>query len=173
MTGALVLAAAVALLAGAPQDASSPMLQVVRQMRETAAQMRGKLPPEEIAEMLAAADQIERDARAGAYNPPPPPRQAGKPAADPAKRLVAEHGKVDWLDQQPACVGYGWENYRTFHLSSGDRDAERDGLCKTAYGHFYEYFMTVRNGGDHAKAARALEAYDQAAKAAVKFYERR
>ncbi|NEX93193.1 hypothetical protein [Caulobacter sp. 17J65-9] len=163
----LFMAAALALSA----DTTAQMVEIARQMRVTAEQMRGQLPPEEIAEMLASADQIERDALAGAYAAPTP---AAATSADPAARIMAEHdGRTEWLARETACTGYSWENYRTFRLSTGDRDAERDKLCQVAYRHWEDYFLTVRNGGGTAKAAPALEAYDAAAHAAVDFYERR
>jgi len=150
------------------QDNSQQMREVVAQMRATAAQMKGQLPPEDIAEMLRSADEMEKGIKDGAFAAPPPP------APDLAGRIAAAHGgRLDWLMGQPACVGYMWENWRTFRLKSGDRDAARDALCQKAFSHYEEYFLTTRSGGDKAKAERALAAYDQAAQEAVDFFNRK
>lgn len=165
LCGLLALIAAPPLLA---QDNSAAMADVIRQMRATADQMEGQLSAEEIAEMRRSADELERENRKGAFRAPPVRVDPG----DVAGRLVREHAKVDWLDQLPACVGYGWENYRTFRLKSGDRDAERDILCQRAFGHFADY-RAKQQSGDFAGSRVSLEAYDKAARAAVDFFERR
>lgn len=168
----IILSGAIALLATAPvaaQDNSAAMADVIRQMRATADQMEGKLPAEEIAEMRRSADELERENGKGAFRAPPVRIDPG----DVAGRIAAEHGgKVDWLDQLPACVGYGWENYRTFRLMSGDRDAERDVLCSRAFGYYAEH-MAKQQRGDFAGSRVSLDAYDKAAHAAVDFFERR
>lgn len=162
----------VALLAAAPlcaQDNSAAMADVIRQMRATADQMEGQLSAEEIAEMRRSADELERENRKGAFQAPPVRIDPN----DVAGRISAEHGgKVDWLDQLPACVGYGWENYRTFRLKSGDRDAQRDLLCQRAFGHYADH-MAKQRSGDFAGSRVSLDAYDKAAHAAVDFFERR
>ena len=143
------------------------MADVIRQMRATADRMEGRLPAEEIAEMRRSADELEREDRKGAFAAP----RTGIDPGDVAGRIAAEHGgKVDWLDQLPACVGYGWENYRTFRLKSGDRDAERDNLCRRAFGHLADYRAKQRSG-DFAGSRLSLDAYDKAAHAAVDFFE--
>lgn len=163
------LMAAFAALPLSAQDNSAAMAEVIRQMRATADQMEGQLSAEEIAEMRRSADELERDNRKGAFRAPPTRIAAN----DIAGRISAEHGgKVDWLDQQPACVGYGWENYRTFRLRSGDRDAERDILCQRAFGHFADH-MAKQRSGDFAGSRFSLDAYDKAAHIAVDFFERR
>lgn len=166
------LCALFALISAPPllaQDNSAAMAVVIRQMRATADQMEGQLSAEEIAEMRRSADELERENRKGAFRAAPVRVDPG----DVAGRLAREHGgKVDWLDQLPACVGYGWENYRTFRLKSGDRDAERDLLCQRAFGHYADH-MAKQQSGDFAGSRVSLEAYDKAAHAAVDFFERR
>lgn len=168
----VALCAALAGLTAVPllaQDSSAAMADVIRQMRATADQMEGQLAAEEIAEMRRSADELERENRKGAFRAPPVRTDPN----DVAGRISAEHGgKVDWLDQLPACVGYGWENYRSFRLKSGDRDAERDTLCSRAFGHFANY-MAKQRSGDFAGSRVALDLYDKAAHAAVDFFERR
>lgn len=150
------------------QGNSQQMRDMVAQMRATAAQMKGQLPPEDIAEMLRSADEIEKGIKDGAYAAPAPA------APDLTARIAAAHqGKLDWLMGEPACVGYMWENWRTFRLQSGDRDAQRDLLCRKAFSSYEDYFLTTRNGGDRAHAMRALAAYDKAAQEAVDFFERK
>lgn len=165
LCGLFALLAAPSVLA---QDNSAAMADVIRQMRATADQMEGQLSAEEIAEMRRSADELERENRKGAFRAAPVRVDPG----DVAGRLVREHSKVDWLDQLPACVGYGWENYRTFRLKSGDRDAERDILCQRAFGHYADH-MAKQQRGDFAGSRVSLEAYDKAAHAAVDFFERR
>ena len=166
------LCGAFAMLAAAPlsaQDNGAAMADVIRQMRATADRMEGQLSAEEIAEMRRSADELERENRKGGFRAPP----ARPDPSDVAGRISAEHGgKVDWLDQLPACVGYGWENYRTFRLKSGDRDAERDVLCQRAFGHYADY-MAKQRSGDFAGSRISLDAYDKAAHGAVDFFERR
>lgn len=167
----LMICSAIVAFAPAPllaQDNGAAMAEVIRQMRETANQMEGSLSAEEIAEMRRSADELERENGKGAFRAPPPRVESW----DVAGRIAAEHGgKVDWLDQRPACVGYGWENYRTFRLQSGDRDAERDILCRRAFGHYADH-MAKMQSGDFAGARASLDAYDKAAHAAVDFFER-
>lgn len=168
----VTLCAAFAALTAVPllaQDSSAAMAEVIRQMRATADQMEGQLSAGEIAEMRRSADELERENRKGAFRAAPVRIDPN----DVAGRISAEHGgKVDWLDQRPACVGYGWENYRSFRLTSGDRDAERDALCQRAFGHFADY-MAKQRSGDFAGSRVALDLYDKAAHAAVDFFERR
>ncbi|SCY61933.1 hypothetical protein SAMN05660666_02276 [Novosphingobium aromaticivorans] len=163
---------ALAALTGSPlfaQDNGAAMAEVVRQLRLTADRMEGQLPASDIADMRRQADDLERENKLGAFSAssaPPVSKRA-------AERIAAEHGgRLDWLDQHPACVGYGWENYRTFRLASGDRDAERDVLCQRAFGNYAAY-MAGQRAGDFAGSDALREAYDKAAHAAVDFFERR
>jgi hypothetical protein len=54
-------------------------------------------------------------------------------------------------------------------VSAGDRDAQRDVLCQKAFGHMADYVRLARNG-ERDKARVAVEAYDKAAREAVRFY---
>lgn len=164
LVGVFLLPAA--SLAGQPGAAGNA--DIVRQLRATADAMEGKLSREDIAELRRSADELEREGGAGN------PGSGSMPAdpADVAERIEREHGKVDWLDQKPACVGYGWENYRSFRLKSGDRDGERDILCHRAFGYYADY-MARQRSGDFAGSRVSLAAYESAAHAAVDFFEGR
>lgn len=159
----LSLFAAPALAQSTPQK----MLDMARQIRAQAAQMKDTLSPEDYADMLAQAEQVEQDVRDGGFSVPV--------AAEPvtlAKRIADAHqGRLDWLDGEAACVGYGWENHRTFVSNYGD--AERDRLCRAAFAHFEKYFLITRNGGGSAAGEPHLAAYDRAAQVAVDYYARK
>jgi len=165
----LALALALALIAPAAQAQNTPqqMLDLARQLRAQAAQMKDSLSPEDVADLLRQAEEIEQGVRDGGYSAPV--TQAPVALSD---RIAAAHdGRLDWLDGEAACVGYGWENHRTFVSNYGD--TKRDGLCRTAFAHFERYFLLTRSGGDRAEAERSLDAYDRAAQAAVAYYEGR
>ena len=154
--------------AAAAQDNAQQMLEMAKRVRATAEQMKDSLSPEEIADMLKQADEIEQGAREGAFTaPPPPPPSLAQRIAD------AHGGRLEWLRTETACAGYDRENFRTYRLSTGDRDAERDVLCRAAYEAWEAYFRTTVNGGGTAAGDPLLAAYDRAAQAAVDFYERR
>lgn len=159
--------ALVAAPAAQAQDTPQKMLDLARQLRAQAAQMKGSLPPEDVADLLRQAEEIEQGVRDGGYSAPV--------AVEPpslAKRIADAHGgRLDWLAHEVACVGYAWENYRTFVSNYGD--PERDRLCRIAYGHYANYFLTARDGAGSAKTDPLLAAYDEAAKAAVDYYARR
>jgi hypothetical protein len=162
---ALTLVAAPAI--GRAQDTPQRMLDLARQVRAQAAQMKDSLPPEDVADLLRQADEIEQGVRDGAYSAP-----VAKEPITISKRIADAHqGRLDWLARETACVGYAWENHRTFVSNYGD--PERDRLCRTAYAHFEEYFLVTRSGNGGARSDRALEAYDGAARAAVDYYERK
>lgn len=149
------------------QDTSQKMLDMARQIRAQAAQLKDQLSSEDYESMVAQAAQIEQDVRDGGFSAP-----VAQAPVTLSKRIADAHqGRLDWLDGEAACVGYGWENHRTFVSTYGD--PERDRLCRTAFAHFEEYFLTVRNGGGGAAAEPHLEAYDRAAQAAVDHYGRR
>ena len=149
------------------QDTPQKMLDMARQIRSQAAQMKDQLSSEDYADMLAQAAQIEQDVRDGGFSAP-----AAEEPVPVSKRIADAHqGRLDWLDGEAACVGYGWENHRTFVSNYGD--PERDRLCRTAFAHFETYFLKVRNGGGGAAAEPSLEAYDRAAQAAVDYYGRK
>lgn len=146
------------------QDTSQRMLDLARQIRAQAAQMKDTLPPEEVADLIRQAEEIEQGVRDGGYSA----SVAEQPLSLPDRIAAAHGGRLDWLDGEAACVGYGWENHRTFVSNYGD--AKRDQLCRAAYGHFERYFLLTRDGGDRAQALSALEAYDRAAQAAIAYY---
>ena len=165
----LPLAIAFSLFAApAPaQDTSQKMLDMARQIRAQAAQMKDQLSSEDYADMLAQAAQIEQDVRDGGFSAP-----VAKEPVTVSKRIADAHqGRLDWLDGEAACVGYGWENHRTFVSNYGD--PERDRLCRTAFAHFETYFLMARNGSGSAAAEPHLQAYDTAAQAAVDYYGRK
>ena len=140
---------------------------MARQMRAQAAQLKGQLSPEDYADMIAQAAQIEQDVRDGGFSAPPT-----KEPISLAKRIADAHqGRLDWLDGEAACVGYGWENHKTFASNYGD--PERDRLCRAAFAHFEKYFLMVRSGSGSEAAESHLEAYDRAAQAAVEYHHSR
>jgi hypothetical protein len=163
---ALVLSLLAPVGAATAQDQTQPMIELARKMRAQAEQMKGSLPPEEIAEMLKQADEIEEGARAGGFNAPPPP------APTLSQRIADAHeGRLDWLHGKEACVGYSWESYRTFSFTPGVV-TERDRLCRTAYGHWDKYFTQTRDGAGSAATEPHLAAYDKAAQAAVDYFNK-
>jgi hypothetical protein len=165
----LPLAIALTLIAApaAAQDTSQKMLDLARQLRSQAAQMKDQLPPEDIADLISQAEQIEKDVRDGGFSAP-----VAQAPVSVSKRIADAHqGRLDWLDGEAACVGYGWENHRTFVSNYGDPD--RDRLCRTAFAHYEKYFLTARNGAGSAATDPLLEAYDRAAQAAMDYYARK
>lgn len=166
----LVHLAAMLTLVAAPaaaQDTPQKMLDLARQIRAQAAQMKDTLPPEDVAEMIRQAEELEQGVKDGGFSAP-----VAQTRVDVAKRLADAHdGRVDWLAREAACVGFSWENHRTFVSNYGD--AERDRLCRTAYAHYADYFLTLRDGGPASRYEPALEAYDKAAQAAVAYYARK
>lgn len=162
---ALVLSLLAPAGAATAQDQTQPMIELARKMRAQAEQMKGSLPSEDIAEMLKQADEIEEGARAGGFNAPPPEVTLSQRIAD------AHEGRLDWLFGKAACVGYGWETYKTFAFTPGVV-TERDRLCRVAYAHWDKYFTLTRDGAGSAAAEPHLAAYDKAAQAAVDFYEK-
>jgi hypothetical protein len=165
----LHLAIALTLIAvpAAAQDTPQTMLDLARQLRAQAAQMKDSLPAEDVADLIRQAEEIEQGVKDGGYSAP-----VAQERVSVAKRLSDAHGgRVDWLARETACVGYSWENHRTFVSNYGD--AERDRLCREAYAHYATYFLTLRDGGPASRYEPALEAYDQAAQAAVAYYARK
>lgn len=166
-----IAAAALTLLAapatGHAQDTPQKMLDLARQLRTQAAEMKDSLPAEDVADLLRQADEIEQGVRDGGFSAP-----VAKEPITISKRIADAHqGRLNWLPTEVACVGYAWENHRTFVSNYGD--PERDRLCRTAYAHFEEYFLVTRSGDGGARSDRALEAYDRAAQAAVDYYARK
>jgi hypothetical protein len=152
---------------GRAQDNSQKMLDLARQLRAQAVQMKDSLPPEDVADLIRQAEEIEQGVKDGGYSAP-----VSSEPASLAKRITDAHGgRLDWLAHETACVGYSWENHRTFVSNYGD--PPRDALCRTAYGHYAEYFRIARDGGGTARSDPALAAYDKAAQAAVDYYLRK
>jgi hypothetical protein len=149
------------------QDTPQKMLDIARQLRTQAAQMKDQLSAEDVADLISQAEQIEKDVRDGGFSVP----VAQEPMTISRRIAAAHEGRLDWLFGKAACVGYGWENHRTFVSNYGD--PERDRLCRTAFAHYETYFLTARNGGGSAASDPHLEAYDRAAQAAVDYYERK
>lgn len=157
----------IAAPAAQAQDTPQKMMDLVRQLRAQAAEMKGKLPPEDIADILRQADELEQGVKDGGFSAP-----VAVEAPSVAKQIADAHeGRVDWLARETACVGYSWENHRTFVSNYGD--PERDRLCRTAYAHYADYFVTLRDGGPAAAYEPKLAAYDRAATAAVAHYARK
>ncbi|GAA4012994.1 hypothetical protein GCM10022280_08830 [Sphingomonas swuensis] len=165
----LISVVALALLCGsAPEamaQASPDMAQVVRQLRETAERMRGQLPPEDIAEMLRNADELERENRKGSFAP------VAAPASPPIiAHLEKVHGATfEWLMRTTTCAGYQWENWRRYDITTGDHIAERNAGCKRAFGLYERYFLAARSG-DQRTALPLLAEYDKAAHEIVDAY---
>ncbi|MFZ5720555.1 MAG: hypothetical protein ACOY5Y_13950 [Pseudomonadota bacterium] len=161
---ALVAALFVAPGAASAQSTADAMMTMAKQIRTSVEQLKGQLPAEDLAQMLKQADEIEQAVRDGKY--------ADAPAApkEPtlSERLMAQHGRLDWLAREAACAGYTQENFRTFRFSSAIND--RDTHCRNAYGHWATYVDLVRNGRAAEGADQALFYYDAAARRAVEHY---
>jgi hypothetical protein len=164
------LALTLALLAPAPalaQTAADQMLATAQKIRASVEQLKDKLPAEQQAQMLKQADEIEQQVRDGAY------AGAVTPPKEPSlsERLMATHGRLEWLSTEAACAGYTQENYSTFRFSSAIN--ERDTHCRNAYGHWATYLRVTRNGEGAEAVEQALFYYDAAARRAVTFYGRK
>lgn len=165
----LPLAIALSLFAAPAlaQDTSQKMLDLARQLRAQAAQMKDQLPPEDVADLIRQAEEIEQGVRDGGFSVP-----VAKEPVSVSKRIADAHqGRLDWLDGEAACVGYGWENHRTFVSNYGD--PERDRLCRAAFANYETYFLAARGGAGSAATDPLLEAYDRAAQAATDYYARK
>jgi len=163
-------ALSMALLPASPAPAANEdMRKMIAQLRETAAKMKGQLPQSEIDEMLQQANELEQANGDGAFTVAEKPEDPN----DIIVHMSQVHGaRFEWLIRETACAGYQWETWRVYHLDTGDRDAERDKLCKRAYALYEEYFYLARDGRK-AQADPKLAAFDKAAHQAVDFYERR
>ncbi|RST29418.1 hypothetical protein HMF7854_00145 [Sphingomonas ginkgonis] len=166
----LRIAAVTAILSFSPAAAAErnpQMDQVIRQIRETAERMRGQLPPEDIAEMLRNADEMERENGKSSFTAP-----AAKPA--PAGDIIAHleqvHGSTfEWLMRTATCAGYQWENWRTYTITTGTKIPERNTGCKRAFAAYEQYFYAARNGNG-AVGKRHLAEYDRLAHEVVNTY---
>ena len=166
----LCLALVAALLAPAcasAQDTNQKMLETAARIRATAEQMKGKLPDDQIASLIKQAEEMEQGVRDGAYGAASAPLPKEKPLSE---RLMAEHGRLDWIATKAACAGYTQENYTRFRFSPEIND--RDSHCRNAYGHFATYLRVTRNGEGAEEAEKALYYYDAAAKRALALYGR-
>ena len=165
---AALIAALLAPAAASAQSTAQRMLDMAKQIRASADQLKDSLPAEDRAQMIQQAEEIEQAVRDGAY--------AG--AADAKKepslseRIAGAHGgRLEWLAAEAACAGYTQENYLTFRYSSAIN--ERDTHCRNAYGHWATYLRVTRNGGGAEAAEQALFYYDAAARRAVDFHGRK
>lgn len=143
------------------QTTAQKMLDMARQIRTSADQLKDSLPAEDRAQMIRQAEEIEQAVRDGAY-------AGAEVKKEPAlsERLLAEHGgRLEWLTSTGACAGYTQENYLTFRYSSAIND--RDAHCRNAYGHWATYIRVTRDGEGEEASEKALFYYDAAAKRAV------
>jgi hypothetical protein len=157
-----LITALLAPAAAAAQDTNQKMLETAARIRATAEQMKGKLPPDQIASLIKQAEEMEQGVKDGAYGVASAPLPKEKPLSE---RLMAEHGRLDWIATKAACAGYTQENYSTFRFSPGIND--RDSHCRNAYGHFARYLQAVRLGEGAEESEKALYYYDAAAKRAL------
>lgn len=173
----LALTLTTALLAPAlpasAQNTAQQMLDMAKQIRASAEQMKATLPADDRAQMIRQAEEIEQAVRDGAYGKPGSTAAAGAaPAAAPgdlADRIAAAHdGRLEWLAREAACAGYTQENYLRFRYSPAIND--RDTHCRNAYGHWATYLRLTRNGESREEAEKALFYYDAAAQRAVSLY---
>ena len=171
------------------QDNSQEMRAMAAHLRKSAQEMRALLTPEQMAQMLETADELDRKVAEGAFRaastgPAPDFRPARvapagakpQPGMLPAsERIRAEHnGRLDWLVKEEACSGFIWETADSFRMQTGDRDDERNAMCAAAWREYRTYFVLTRDqGGYPAEAMRAIERYEKAAHAVVDFYNRR
>ncbi|WP_068875602.1 MULTISPECIES: hypothetical protein [unclassified Phenylobacterium] len=165
-----LLALTLVLLGPTPvfaETTADQMLATAQKIRASVEQLKDKLPAEQQAQMLKQADEIEQQVREGAYaGATAPPREPSL-----SERLMATHGRLEWLSAEAACAGYTLENYSTFRFSSAIN--ERDTHCRNAYGHWATYLRVTRSGEGEEAAEQALFYYDAAARRAVTFYGRK
>ena len=149
------------------QSTAQQMLDMAAKLRANVERLKDNLPAETRAQMLQQAAEIERQVKDGAYGKldAAPPPTVSAPDRNVAARLMAEHGRLDWLATKAACAGYTQENYSTFRFSPQIND--RDSHCRNAYGHFARYLQVMRNGEGQEAADQALFYFDAAAKRAV------
>lgn len=165
-----ILSACILLLGAAPlcaQDQSAAMAETIRQLRATAAQMKGLLPDSDIAEMLRSADELEQANREGAFAG----ATGGEAKPDIIAHMEQTHaGRFEWLMHEEACAGYQWETWRSYSMTVGDRLAERNAMCKRAFSLFEEYHHLAVKLAQGAN--EKLSAFDQAAHEAVDYYNK-
>jgi hypothetical protein len=159
----LVAALATAVVPGlaVAQTTADQMRASARQLRETVEKLGPNLPPDARAAMLQQAADLEKSAGDSAF------QTAATPAREAplSERLMAQHGRLDWIATKAACAGYTGENYQTFRFNPAIND--RDSHCRNAYGHYASYLNAVRLGQDEETREKALFYYDAAARRAV------
>lgn len=160
---ATLLAPAAVPTVAAAQNTAQHMLESARQIRANAEKLKDRMPAETVAQMLKQADDIEAGVGRGDYGPLGAPAPPKPPTL--AEKLMAEHGRLEWLSAHGACAGYTHENYRTFRYSQAINDL--DAHCRNAFGHWGTYERVNRDGQTEA-AEQALFYYDAAARRAVK-----
>lgn len=169
---AALLAAAIApsvALAQAPPASSTPpsqqLLDLARQIRADAERLKDSLTPEDRAEMLRQADEMEQEVRAGSYAPADAVQRAPLTFGE---QLLAEHnGRMEWLTPTGACAGYNQESYTTYRDPMGD--AAHHARCVRAYELWSVFTKVLVSGQGDGATEPALRAYDAAAREA---YER-
>lgn len=161
---AIALAALLAPATACAQSTARQMLDMARQIRASADQLKDSLSAEDRAQMIKQAEEIEQGVRDGAYAAAPPRKEPSL-----SERILAAHGgRLEWLTSTGACAGYTQENYQTFRYAAAVND--RDTHCRNAYGHWATYIRVTRNGEGAEASEQALFYYDAAAQRAVSLY---
>lgn len=166
----LHLALIATLLAATPaaaQDPAAPppsqqLLDMARQIRADAERLKDSLTPEDRAEMLRQADEMEQEVKAGSYAPFDAVKKAPPTFGE---QLLAEHnGRTEWLTPTGMCAGYNQESYTTYRDPLGD--AAHHARCVRAYELWSAYTKVLLSGQGNAATEPALRAYDAAAREA-------
>lgn len=165
----LHLAVITALLApaAAPQVAhaqtpppSQQLLEMAQKIRADAERLKDSLTPEDRAEMLRQADEIEQEVRAGGFAAHDAVKKAPPTFGE---QLLAEHdGRMEWLTPTGACAGYNQESYTTYRDPRGD--AAHHARCVRAYELWSEFTRVLISGQGKEATEQALRAYDAAAR---------
>ncbi len=162
MIAALLGPTAAAAQAPATPPPSQQLLDMARQIRADAERLKDSLTPEDRAEMLRQADEMEQEVKAGGYAPFDAVK---KPPPTLGERILAEHdGRMEWLTHTGMCAGYNQESYTTYRDPRGD--AAHHARCVRAYELWANYIKVARDGGGSAASDKALAAYDAAAREA-------
>jgi hypothetical protein len=173
LIAALVGPAAAPVVARAQSSAtpapSQQLLDMARQIRADAERLKDSLTPEDRAEMLRQADEMEQEVRAGGYAPADAVRKAPPTFGE---RLLAEHdGRMEWLTATGACAGYNQESYTTYRDPAGS--PEHHARCRRAYELWSVFTKVLVSGQGNAATEPALRAYDAAAREAYELSFRR
>ncbi|QIK79401.1 hypothetical protein G7077_11300 [Sphingomonas piscis] len=166
MMRAAAIAAAVTVAPPiAAQSSNQQMLEMAKTIRAQAEQLKSSLSPDDYQAMLDSAAQIEKDVKAGGFSAP-----AGQEVPSISKKISDEHnGRLEWLTAEEACVGFQWENWRTYAMTVGPALPGRNQRCKAAFAEYETYFKLARDGRG-AEANRHLEAYERLAHEAVDYF---